>query len=69
MSEAVSVPKPLLMELYRHFTKIEEILATLEELLDKEGLQRIKKGIEEYKKGEYTTVNKTEDIEKALTKD
>ena len=58
MSEAVSVPKPLLIELYRHFARIEEILATLEELLDKEGLQRIKKGIEEYKKGEYTSIRK-----------
>lgn len=63
------MPKPLLKELYKHFARIEEILATLEELMDKEGLERVKKGLEEYKKGEYTTIETTEDIKKALTKD
>jgi hypothetical protein len=36
LAESVSVPQPLLKELYEHFAKIEEILATLEELEDKE---------------------------------
>lgn len=69
MSEAVTVPKPLLKELYKHFARIEEILATLEELMGKEDLERVKKGLEEYKKGEYTTIETTEDIKKVLTKD
>jgi len=43
LTEAVTVPKPLLKELYEHFSKIEEILATLEELMDEEGLKRMKK--------------------------
>jgi len=43
----------LLEELYVHFMKIEEILATLEELMDKEGLERIKKGLKEYTKSRY----------------
>jgi len=50
LTEAVTIPKPLLKELYEHFSKIEEILATLEELMDKEGLKRIKKSLEEYKR-------------------
>jgi len=42
--------QPLLQELSEHFSKIEEILATLEELMDKEELKRIRKSLEEYKK-------------------
>jgi len=41
LTEAVSVPRPLLKELYEHFAKIEEILATLEELANKEKSRRI----------------------------
>ena len=69
MGDVVSVPKALLEELYVHFMKIEEILATLEELMDKEGLERIKKGLEEYKKGEYVVAESEEDIENILMKD
>ena len=48
--------------------KIEEILTTLEEILDKEGWERIKKGLEEYKKGEYVVAESEEDIERILKK-
>jgi hypothetical protein len=56
LTEAVSVPLPLFKELYEHFAKIEEILVTLEELADKEGLKRMEKSLEEYEKKEYTSV-------------
>jgi len=56
-------------ELYEHFAKIEEILATLEELMDKEGLKRIEKSLEEYKKKDYLTVKSPESIREALMKD
>ena len=46
----------------------EEILATLEELSDKEGLERIEKALEEYKKKEYV-VSSPEKIREALMKD
>ena len=69
MTEAVSIPRPLLKELYEHFAKIEEILATLEELMDKEGLKRIEKSLEEYKKKDYLTVKSPESIREALMKD
>jgi hypothetical protein len=49
-TEVVSVPRALLKELYEHFDRIEEILATLEELSDKRGLKRIEKSLEEYEK-------------------
>jgi len=69
LTEAVSVPRPLLKELYEHFAKIEEILATLEELANKEGLERIERSLEEYKKKEYVTAKSPRDIREALMKD
>lgn len=69
MTETVTIPLPLLKELYEHFDRIEEILATLEELSDKEGLERIEKGLQEYKKKEYIVVSSPEKIREALMKD
>jgi len=61
--ESVAVPKELLRELHEGLLKVEEVLATLEELMDREGLERIRKAKEEYEKGEYVTVERSEDIE------
>jgi len=69
LTQTVSIPRPLLKELYEHFAKIEEILATLEELENKEGLERIEKSLEEYKKKEYVTAKTPKNIRKALMKD
>ena len=69
MTKTVSVPTPLLEELYHHFNKIEEILATLEELADKKGQKRIEKSLEEFKKKEYVTVTSPDKIREALLKD
>ena len=69
LTEVVSIPLPLLKELYQHFDRIEEILATLEELSDKKGLERIEKSLEEYKKKEFKTVASPEKIREALMKD
>lgn len=69
LTKAVSIPQPLLKELYEHFAKIEEILATLEELANKEGLKRIERSLEEYKKKEYVSAKSPEDIKEALMKD
>ena len=69
LTEAVPVPRPLLKELYEYFAKIEEILATLEELSNKEGFERIEKSLEEYKKKEYVAVNSPEKIREVLMKD
>jgi hypothetical protein len=43
LTKVVSVPRPLLKKLYEYFTRIEEVLATLQELMNKEGLERIEK--------------------------
>lgn len=69
MTEAVSVPRPLLKELYEHFAEIEEILATLEELMDKEGLERIEESLEDYEKKDYVIAKTPENIREILMKD
>jgi len=69
LSEVVSIPRPLLKELYGHFAKIEEILATLEELSDNEGLRRIKRSLQEFKQKEYLAVENPGKIREALMKD
>jgi len=69
LSEAISIPLPLLKELYKHLAKIEEILATLEELMNKEGLERVEKSLEEYKKKDYVTAKSPESIREVLMKD
>jgi len=69
LNEEISVPRPLLKELYEHFERIEEILATLEELSDKKGLKRIEKSLEEYRKKESVTVADPKKIREALLKD
>ena len=69
LTEEISLPRPLLKELYEHFDRIEEILATLEELSDKKGLKRIEKSLEEYKKKECITVADPKKIREALLKD
>jgi len=40
----------------------------LEELMDKERWERIKRGLEKYKKGEYVMAESKEDIENILMK-
>ncbi len=65
----IPVPRPLLEELYEHFDRIEEILATLEELANKKGMKRIEKGLEEYRKKECLAVSSPDKIKEALLKD
>lgn len=48
LRESVVTPKGLLRELYDGLVKVEEVLATIEELMDREGLQRISKTEKEY---------------------
>ena len=64
MTESVAVPKGLLKDLYVGLAKVEEVLVTLEELMDKEGLKRIRKAEEEYAKGEYVSIQSSSEIKK-----
>ncbi|MEM3386011.1 MAG: hypothetical protein QXE78_10855, partial [Nitrososphaeria archaeon] len=62
MAEFVVVPKELLKNLYKGLTEVEEVLATLEELMDKEGLKRIEEAEEEYQRGDYVIVKSGEEV-------
>ncbi|MGB9718518.1 MAG: hypothetical protein ACP5PQ_06140 [Thermoproteota archaeon] len=66
MAESVSVPKELLKNLYKGLTEVEEVLATLEELMDKEGLERIREAEDEYRRGDYVIVENSEEIKKLI---
>jgi len=64
LAGCVTVPKELLKDLYAGLAKVEEVLATLEELMDKESLKRIRKAEEEYGKGEYITIQSSGEVKK-----
>ena len=66
MTEYITIPKGLLKELQEGLVRVEEVLATLEELTNREGLERVKIAEEEYKKGEYIAVQNTDEIRKKL---
>lgn len=51
------MPRSVLKELQEHARHIDEIIATLEELDDHEGMKRIRSGLKEYEKGEYVVVD------------
>ena len=69
LRESVVIPKGLLRELYDGLVKVEEVLATIEELMDREGLQRISKAEKEYEKGEYVTACGSNEIKKLIEKE
>lgn len=66
MVVTVVAPKELLRELVLELTKVEEVLATPEELLNEEGLRRIREAEEEYRKEDYTVVENSKGVEKLL---
>lgn len=52
--------------LYAGLVRVEEVLATLEELMDREGLERIRKAEQEYVEGDYATVKDSGEIKKFI---
>ncbi|MBC8223604.1 hypothetical protein H8E65_03375 [Candidatus Bathyarchaeota archaeon] len=66
MTEYVSIPTELLTELREGLAKIEEILATLEELSDKDGLKEIREAEKEYEKGDFSITRNAEEIRKLV---
>ena len=67
LAKTIAIPEELLRDLYVGLAKVEEVLATLEELMDKEGLERIRKAEEEYEKGEFETVRNSGEIKRLLS--
>jgi len=66
MAESLSVPRSVLKELQDHARQIEEIIATLEELADREGIRRIRSSLKEYEKGEYVVVEDPKEMKSLL---
>ncbi|MCJ7455465.1 hypothetical protein MUP07_01815 [Candidatus Bathyarchaeota archaeon] len=66
MTESLSVPRSVLKELQDHARQIEEIIATLEELADQEGIRRIRSSLKEYEQGEYVVVEDPKEMESLL---
>ena len=53
MEKTVKVPIDLVQKLYEIQKTTSSIIETLEELLDRESLERIKRGMSEIEKGEF----------------
>jgi len=66
LADSVAVPRELLVELHQRLAGVEEVLATLEELMDREGLKRIRKAETEHKTGEYKIVQDSSEVEKLM---
>jgi hypothetical protein len=66
LTETITIPKELLRDLYSGLAKVEEVLATIEELMDKEGIERIRKAEAEYKKGDYVAIRDSQDVLKHM---
>ena len=65
----MSVPRSVLRELQEHARQIEEIIATLEELADKEGIRRIKSSLKQYEQGEYVVVEDPKQLDSMVSFD
>lgn len=66
-TEAVRVPRPVIEEIYRASLRFAEVLDTLEVLLDKKTMHRIKLGEEQYRKRQYVVAKGRQAIRKVLS--
>ena len=66
MSDTVAVPKSLIKGIIDHLEELASILETLEELLDEDGLKRVREGMSDYKEGRYRVVKSTEELRREL---
>ena len=63
--EGVLIPEELFREMMGAYVKMEQVLATLETLADKEALKAIEKSREEVARGEYVECS-VDDLERVL---
>jgi hypothetical protein len=63
LTDWLSVPRSVLKELQEHARQIEEIIATLEELTDQEGIRRIRSSLKQYEQGEYAVLENPKEME------
>ncbi len=61
-AESIRLPRQVVEELFRTSLSFTELVETLEVLVDKETVRRLKLGEEEYRKGKYLTASTKEEI-------
>lgn len=66
-TEAVRVPRLVIEEIYRAGLRFAEVLDTLEVLLDKETMRRIKLGEKQYRGRQYVVAKNRQAIRKLLS--
>ena len=64
MEKTVKIPVDLIQKLYEIQKINASIIETLEEILDEEGMERIKEGIKEIERGDFVKadINEIDDI-------
>jgi len=64
MEKTVKIPLDLIQKLYEIQKINASIIETLEEILDEEGMERIKEGIKEIERGDFVKadINEIDDI-------
>lgn len=63
--DTIQIPRKIVEEIYDTHERIDQILETLEVLMDEETLKRLKKGEEELKTGDYIDAE-PEELEELL---
>lgn len=66
-SQTVRLPRSVVAGLYEASMKFEQIVETMEVLLDKNTMRRIKLGESQYRKGAYVPAPNVEEIRKVLS--
>jgi hypothetical protein len=64
-SDSVRLPKKVVEELLKRSLDLTEVIETMEVLLDKETVKRLKRGEREYRSGKYITATRTQ-VDKVL---
>jgi uncharacterized protein YhaN len=65
-SQTVRLPKSVVAGLYEASARFEEIIETMEVLLDRKTMRRIKMGEKQYRKEAYVLARDAEEIRKVL---
>jgi len=65
-TQTVRLPRSVVAGLYEAYVRLEQIIETMEVLLDKKTVQRIRLGENEYRKKAYVLAREAEEIRKVL---
>ena len=66
-TQTVRLPKAVVEEMYRTSVRFAEVLETLEVLLDKNTMRRIKLGEQQFRRKRYVTAKGPNEIRKVLS--